>query len=699
MPQPLYQRKKRKKKKIKRTPHAIFSRRITVLSGFFVAVCMVYAVILISLQAKGNAYSIYKEKPSVPAGYTVHTVTLQAVRGDIYDRNGKPLVTNVYAYDLVLHHDPFVTDQGIAVRNSSLLTLLSYLSTPEAGELTEDSFPLAGVYPNFTYNDEARDGDSMIAQRLDKLLSRLGLSQKTTAGALAQYYVKTYSLNAHLDGVPLYTGEEITKLIRLYYDMDLCRFGSDTTEYTLAKGVSASVLAANKESPLRGVEFIVRAERVYHYPGYASHILGRVGKIFAEDWEYYNSLGYPMNAIVGVAGCESAFESILHGVDGQMQIIKDNQGQTVSSTVIKQPIAGQDIRLTIDIDTQIAAEDSLRDQLQRTGLKKGAVIATDPNTGECLALASAPTFDATLFNENYDQLASDPASPLLNRALSGLYFPGKLMQLCTGTAGVGSGLVDSSTLWVDSGVLKIEGYTLLCPLLIQTDVAHGFINASTAIVDKCDIFFGKLAQGLGLERYASYESLLGFGQKTGIELSEEEGRASSIAKDNQAALIKAALGEGDTVCTPAQLCSMLSSIVSGGKRYSSHLLYEVRNFTSGDVTQKTQPSLLCEYALSGEGRTLLLDAMRDAMKQSGRLEGLVEDLNTLGIQAGCFASSVPSGNGGTDHAVMLAYSTPVVSLSNQLRTGICVAVIVENGGEASVAEPVIEAVLEQWNKE
>ena len=698
MPQPLYQRKKRKKRKIKCTPHAVFSRRITMLSGFFVAVCMVYAVILISLQARGNAYAIYKEKPSVPAGYTVQTVTLQAVRGEIYDRNGKPLVTNVYAYDLVLHHDPFVTDQGIAVRNASLLTLLSYLSTPDAGELTEDSFPLSGVYPDVTYNQEALDGDSIVAERLGKLLSRLGMSKKTTAGALAQYYVKTYSLDAHLDGVPLYTGEEITKLIRLYYDMDLCRFGSDTVEYTLAKGVSASVLAANKESPLTGVEFIVRAERVYHYPGYASHILGRVGKIFAEDWEYYNSLGYPMNAIVGVAGCESSFESILHGVDGQMQITKDERGQTVSSTVIKQPVAGQDIRLTIDIDTQIAAEDSLRDQLNQTGLKKGAVIATDPDTGECIALASAPSFDISLFNENYDQLASDPASPLLNRALSGLYFPGKLMQLCTGVAGVSTGLVYPSTVWIDSGVFKVEGYTLLCPMLIQTDVSHGFINPSTALVDKCDIFFGKLAQLLGLDRYVFYESLLGFGQKTGIELSEEEGSASSIIKDSEAALLKAALGEGDTVCTPAQLCAMLSSIVGGGKRYSSHLLYEVRDFTSGDVTQKAQPTLLCEYALTKEGRMLFLDAMRDAMAKSGRLGQMVDDLRMIGVQAGCFGASVPSGNGATDHAVMLAYSTPVILLTEQPPSDICVAVIVENGGNETVAEPVIEAVLREWNQ-
>lgn len=697
MPQPLYQRKKKKKRKIKRTPHALFSRRITALSGFFVAVCMVYAVILVALQAMGNAYSIYKEKPSVPAGYTVQTVTLQAVRGEIYDRNGNPLVTNAYSYDLVLHHDPFVTDQGVAVRNKALLTLLSYLSTPDSGEMTEDSSPFAGVYPTLTYNKEALSAGSTTATRLNKLLARLGLSDKTTAYTLAQYYVSTYALDAHVDGVPLYTAEEITRLIRLYYDMDLCRFGSDTVEYTMATGVSAAVLAANKESPLLGVSFVVKAERVYHYPGYASHILGRVGKIFAEDWEYYNALGYPMNAIVGVSGCESAFESILHGVDGQMQITKNELGQTVASTITREPVAGQDVRLTIDIGTQITAEDALRDQLKKTGLSKGAVIATDPDTGECLAIASAPTFDLETFNENYDEIASDPASPLLNRALSGLYFPGKLMQLCTSAAGVGTGLVNASTLWIDSGKLKVDNYTILCPSIIQNSVAHGSLTFEQALNSKCDVFFGKLAQLLRLDRYTSYESLLGFGQETGIELSEEEGRASSIATDSEAALLKAALGEGDTVVTPAQLCAMLSSIVGGGKRYSWHLLYEVRNFTSGDVTQRTQPTLLSEYALGTEGRALLLNSMSNIMKNYSGLNALYDNLFAAGVQTGCFGSSVPSGNGGRDHAVMSAYGVPRIS-SISSKTAICVTVIVENGGTEAVASPVVEAVLEQFYK-
>jgi penicillin-binding protein 2 len=271
------------------------------------------------------------------------------------------------------------------------------------------------------------------------------------------------------------------------------------------------------------------------------------------------------------------------------------------------------------------------------------------------------------------------------------------MQLCTSGAGVGTGLVNASTLWIDSGVLKVDNYTILCPSLVQTNFPHISLTLETALDEKCDVFFGKLAQLLRLDRYTAYESLLGFGQETGIELSEEEGRASSIATDSDAALLKAALGEGDTVVTPAQLCAMLSSIVGGGKRYSSHLLYEVRNFTSGDVTQKVQPTLLSEYALGTEGRALLLNSMSNIMKNYSGLNVLYHDLFAAGVQTGCFGSSVPSGNGGRDHAVMLAYGVPRIS-SISSKTGICVTVIVENGGNEAVAAPVVEAVLEQFYK-
>ncbi|MBQ1202721.1 MAG: hypothetical protein IIX61_02770, partial [Loktanella sp.] len=392
MPLPKKQDKKKKSGK-KLTPHALFSRRLTILTSVFIVVCIVYLSILITLQVMGNAYMVYRDKTNLPDGLTEQTVTIQAMRGEIYDRNGLPLVTNRYSYDLTLDYQPFFKEMGVSVRNKTLLSLVEPFSTDENGTLCEDSFPLSGTYPNLTYSDEAMNADSKIAKRLNQVLIRNELSTAASPNALVSYYVNKYSLGARVDGIPAYTNEQITTLIRLYYDMDVCDFGGNAAEYVLASNVSAAVISANKENAISGVRVVVRSERIYHYPGYASHILGRVNKIFAEDWDYYNALGYPMDAIVGVSGCESAFEHILHGTDGQMKILVDENGRTVSSEIIKQPVAGQDVRLTIDIRLQIVAEDALRErlELETSNSRKGAVVVTDPDSGAYLAIASAPT--------------------------------------------------------------------------------------------------------------------------------------------------------------------------------------------------------------------------------------------------------------------------------------------------------------------
>jgi penicillin-binding protein 2 len=690
--------KKRKKRRQTLSAHALFSRRTMAVSAFFVAVCLVYCAILITLQAKGNAFYIFKDKPDVPKGTTVKTVAVQAMRGEIYDRNGVPLVTNLYSYDLTLDHDPFVTTQGLSVRHRVLLSLMEHLTQPGSGQLTEDSFPLVGTYPDLSYSEEAKDPSTTVGRRLGILLSRVGLPEGASADALVSYYVNHYSLNTRVDGIPSYTGEEITSLLRIYYDMDLCQFGDASSEYTLAKGVSAALISAAKETDMVGVRFVVRSERVYHYPGYASHILGRVNKIFAEDWDYYNSLGYPMNAIVGVSGCEAAFESILHGTDGELELYVDEQGRVVSSRVTKEAIAGQDIRLTIDINLQMAAEDALREKLaeQGTGPKKGSVVAVDPDTGAYLAIASYPTFDLTHFNEQYSDLAANPALPMLNRALSGLYLSGNLSKLTTSIAGVCEGLVTPSTLLEDKGSLTVGNYTVLCPLLYRQDNAHGTLGLSTALSDGCDVFFGKLGQMIGIEKMKQYEALLGLGQKTGLSLGEGVGMASTLGAGDELALLRASIGESDASMTPAQMAQLMAILVNGGTRYRGHILYDVRNFTSGDIVEKTKAEKLSSLPLTAEGRHLLLKTLSEMAGENAFLSDCQTQLGKSGVLMGSYEAVVPSGTVDKGHSVLLSFATPIVSLTGQPVSSLALSVVVENGGETVFANDIVSALMQEY---
>ena len=678
MPRSHRRRKTKRSRPERVSPHTLFSRRLTVLTSVFVAIALVYCGILISLQARGNAYSIYVESPSVPTGGTVQTVTLQAVRGEIYDRNGKPLVTNVYSYDLTLDHTAFTSVGGTAARNALLLSLLDAMTEAQSdAALSAELFPLEGTYPRLAYSDEALIPDSPTAKGLSRVLENVRLDENASADALITYYVNTYGLNTQSDGIPDYTGEQITALLRLYYDMDRNEF-SAVTPYTLAKGVPTTLISTLREASTPAVSFAVRAERVCHYPGYATHLLGRVGQIFAEDWAYYNAMGYPMNAIVGVSGCESAFESILHGTDGEMQITLDAEGHTISTRVITPAIAGQDIRLTIDIDLQIAAEDALRasmtaDAEQGTLArgKAGSVVAMDTATGEYLALASAPSYDAARFGELYDSMLTDPSLPMLNRALSTPYEIGALSQLITAVGVLSEGTVHSWDMMTDSGTFSLGKTVLICPLYEAQGHTHGTVSVATAMREGCTPVFGQLGTQLGNYRYSLWESALGIGQSTGIELVESTGASAGIYPGVDAQVAAAAAGQSSAKATPAQLCALLSTVLRGGDRPSGHLLLEIRDFTSGEAVYRKPSESLSYRAISADHVSLLTQAMRTNANLTSALSDAVTTARGRGMALGSL-SSASSGN-----ALALVLATPMEGVDSVTESTLAVSAVLE----------------------
>ena len=690
MPLPGKKQKKRKKTK-KSTPHVLFSRRLTLLGIVFTAVCLLYCSILIVLQVQGNSYTVYKQ-PETPTDTTTKTVTLQAVRGEIYDRNGTPLVTNLYSYDLIVGYDALSSSLSVSERNELFVKLLDRLSDPNAGTLCQDTQCLIGTYPDLSFAPTLTETDRL------QFLTNVGLASDSTAADVVSYYVRSYNLGAQIDGIPAYTADEIQSLILLYSSMDAASFGAGAEEYTLAQNVSSSLISAYKEISAPGLQFVVRSERVYHYPGYASHILGRISPIFAQDWDYYDALGYPMNAMVGVSGAESAFEHILHGTDGQIKITLDKQGNTLSSEVVTPPVAGRDIYLTIDIHLQIIAEDTLRAQLnhQNSLTKKGAVVVTDPETGEYLALASAPTFDLSCFDEQYENLNADPLFPMFNRALSGSYAPGKLLRLSSAAAGLSNGILSPSTLWEDTGVLQTKDDALLCPLIYTHNKGHGMIGLSTALAEGCDVFFGHLGIALGSNKMAQFETLLGLGQKTGIELSEAACNASTVKNSGDTAAMNMANGNTDAHVTPAQLCAMMSTLVTGGTRYQSHLLFEVRNFTTNEIVSKPRPELVSSFPLDAINHHFLIKTLSDIAKSDEHLASLSQAMVERGVSIGSFSATAPSGSASPNHAIVMAFGTPTVAIVGEDNGSICICVLLENGLYTELATPVAAAILEQF---
>ena len=627
---------------------------------------------------------------------TTRTVTIRAVRGEIYDRNGKPLVTNRYIYDLSLSHASF-SALGHNQANRTMLALLDALNRTNEQHKHEEKFdPFSGTYPSITFSTEATDGTSATYYRLKRVLNDLGLKENTSAEKLVNYYIDTYALLATgSDGTPLWSNSEIDRLIRLRYNMDALRF-SEANDYIFAQNVSMHLMTYVREQGLGGVTFQFSVERVYNYPGYASHILGTVGPIYAEEWSYYNEQGYQMNAMVGKTGCELSFESYLRGSDGEMEIVEDANGNTISTKITKQPIAGSDIRLTIDIDLQIAAEDGLAENIASIGgnCQSGAAVAIDPNTFDVLAIASYPTYDLGLYNQEYEALSQNEAKPLINRALNGLYAPGSTFKPGVAAAALMSNNLEPYETITCNG--RSPHYHSPKCSTYENGTHGGSINIIEAIADSCNTFFYELGYRMGIKTMNEFLSNLGFGKATGVELGGATGalagpdyRIETNSDPWQPGdVLSAAIGQSDNMASPLQLACYAATLANGGTRYSAHLLHSVYTFGQAAPTysyQQTEATILGKAEISAEALGVIEDGMRAVVTNNN-----IVNRNMRNVPVAVGAKTGTAQNASGDDNSLFICTAPFDSPS------IAISVVLEQGRAGSNASLTAARILEQF---
>lgn len=683
----------------------IFRNRVIMLLGVFCFVIMLYSINLIALQAAGNAYSIFDPEP-VPVAAKTEIVTLQAPRGEIYDRSGNKLVSNLTTYNASLDYTALFALGGVEQRNRALLDLLDALSSVPEGEnlpeFCEEFFPFEGEYPNLRLSAAAKDPSSRVASELKKTLAFIG-TPDISAQKIVQYYVSIYQLDARVDGVPVYTDQEILSLLRLYYNMDRCAF-SPSCSYALASEISTSVLDAVQAKRIQGLQFTATQKRAYLYPTYASHLLGELSATTADDQLFCNASGYPVNQIKGKSGCEASFEQLLRGTDGEMQVVYDAYGAVISREILRDPIAGLDVYLTIDIALQKAAEDALRvnvSTVANTGkpmagadCNAGSVVAVDPSTGEVLAMASYPTYNDIILSED------DDTSPYLNRATSALYQPGELFHVVTALCGLDSFEIDATTMLPDSGDY---GQGIVCPLYQKYGDAHQSLNVSTALTDGCNVFFATLGQKLSISDLEKQATVLGFGKACGIEIPESVGSVAGPAYRTSAGLTpwdaamlpQAAVGLSDNRVTPLQLCSALSVLLEDGNRHAMRLFQDARSYVSGTIMEQGRDQLLSHTYLNDSDVALILDSMRSAARANTLLMTKTVSLQQRNIAVGFLGSSVMAGTKSSEHAILLSYASENNSGTERGKQ-IVVCVTLEHGANPTLASPTAAAVLEQY---
>ena len=371
-------------------------------------------------------------------------------------------------------------------------------------------------------------------------------------------------------------------------------FESFMVKENVTPGDRAWVDAHTLEYPELRVE--LQPQRRYPEEGRLAHVLGYVGEISPEQLELpqYKNKGYKPGDIIGKEGLEKVYDDYLRGRDGYRKVIVDSRGHIQDEVERVEPQPGQDLVTTIDSDLQNAAEEQLRNSVT----KRGVIIAMNPNNGEILALASYPTYDPNLFSQRisskegraeYAALATDPKTPLINRAIQGRYPPGSTWKIPMSVAGLQQGAisVEHSNLACGGGITVGNKFTRCMSF-------HGVPELRYAITKSCDGYYYRLGLKMGVDGIIQMSDEFEFSKRTGIDLPQEKiswtpsywkpelEKRKEEWKDIRT--VYASIGQDTVAVTPLASLRAVAAIAVGGRMYVPHLFKEARAIGAPDTS-------------------------------------------------------------------------------------------------------------------
>ncbi|HSE47827.1 MAG TPA: penicillin-binding protein 2 [Terriglobales bacterium] len=324
------------------------------------------------------------------------------------------------------------------------------------------------------------------------------------------------------------------------------------------------------------LDTIMVHRRLYPKDGFMAHVIGYVGEVSEAMLNDPRYELYEPGDVVGKSGVEAQYNDWLMGQDGYRNVIVNSHGKEVGRKDETPATPGKQLKLTIDLDLQIAAEEALN-----ASGKNGAIVAMDPRTGEILAMASRPVFDPNHFavriqRAEWNALLTDPGKPLMNKATQAQLAPGSVFKIIMSMAGLEEGIAQNLQVYCRGGQV-FYGRFFKCHLAR----GHGSVDIHKAIPQSCDVFFYTLAERLGIGRIAKYATELGLGQRTGVDLpnevagvmpSEEWKIRNFKQKWYAGETISVGIGQGAVTTTPIQLARAIGAITTGGKLRRPHLV-------------------------------------------------------------------------------------------------------------------------------
>ncbi len=478
----------------------------------------------------------------------------------------------------------------------------------------------------------------------------------------------------------------------------------------IKRDVRAETIAYIEENQgdFPGVDLKVESIRDYVKGSLAAHVIGYLGELSSEERKDPDYAHYELGDLVGKSGVERVYEGVLSGTKGTEFVEVNAAGQSMRTVGSSNPDPGNDIVLTIDRRIQESAERALESMIKETqktkfkNAKAGAIVVMEPR-GEILALASYPSYNPEVFtggisNDQWAYLNDEKNEfPLNNRTIMSAYPPGSTFKVVTSVAGFKTEVMNTGTtvfcsgLWTGLG----ERWAKRC----WERSGHGLNAIVGALEVSCDVFFydiGYRLDRLGREDLQTWSRNLGFGARTGIDLtSEVEGRVPTAAWKKEwnknypeyqtwfpGDTVNMAIGQGDMLATPLQVASVYAGIVTGGEIYRPHVVKSVVGL-NGRAIKEIEPEVIKKFELSDE--------------QMGAIRTGLRRVVTDGTARAAFSgfSTPVSGKTGTsevkgkdDFAFFVAYAP-----SDDPKY--IVSVVIEQGGHGgSAAAPAARKVFE-----
>ncbi|WMJ21862.1 penicillin-binding transpeptidase domain-containing protein [Paludicola sp. MB14-C6] len=632
-------------------------------------------------------------------------IPIVAARGEIVDRNGVPFTQNKATFNLEFDY----TFLPKGKENETIYSLIKILE--KQGEDWVDELPITKTEPyKFIEGKEAE---------VAKLKKKINVNEYTSAQNCMDNIYQMTGIKKYKDKKEKCThcgkkfeecdykgyDERYSRLIAgIRYEMIQKDFSRWTNRCTVASDITPQTVALVREfsNQLKGLEVVERATRTYISGDAASHIIGSLGPIYAEEKDKYKpgqtGSRYSMTDLVGKSGIEKAMENDLKGINGQMSVVKNSKGDIVDIVETKAPVAGKTVQLSIDLAFQKEVQQILADYIKNfnetntknKNVKGASIVVMDTKTGGVLASVSYPYFDINEYRSNYATLSTREDKPLFNRALNGAYRPGSTFKPVVAAGALAENKITPSTTVFCDGAYHFWPKWDPLPSCLSIGHRNQSLNVVSALQYSCNVFFYDTGRILGINKINEYGRLFGFGVETGLELPNAVGNLSGPeyseklkAVWNPGNVIQAAIGQMDTNVSPLQMAIEASTIANKGTRYNAHLVKSILSNDKKTVVSEKKPTIASQYKMSDEAFT----EISSGMILAGKGIGAPNQLTDLGYDVAVKT--------GTPQVTKTKTNNAFIAFAPVAQPEIAISCMVEDG---EVANRMVRSILLAYEK-